>query len=32
MNWEDLSVVNFGLVLEGRYPATAYKPEYFSAP
>jgi hypothetical protein len=32
MNWEQLSEINFGLVLSGRYPATAYKPEYFSAP
>lgn len=32
MKRDELSEVNFGLVLEGRQPATMYKPEWFSAP
>ena len=32
MNHEELSTVCFGLVLEGRHPATMYKPEYFTTP
>lgn len=32
MKWEELSEVCFGLVLEGRHPATMYRPEYFTTP
>ena len=32
MNWHTISEVCFGLVLEGRHPATIYKPENFAAP
>ena len=32
MNLQELSEVNFGLCLEGRIPATAYKPQWFSTP
>lgn len=32
MNWHDLSEVNFGLVLEGRVPASAYRSDYFDVP
>jgi hypothetical protein len=32
MNWNELSEVCFGLVLEGRHPATMYKPEHFATP
>jgi hypothetical protein len=32
MNREELSEINFGLVLEGRVPATMYKVDWFSEP
>ena len=32
MNWEQLSEVNFGLVLTDRFPATLYRPDDFTAP
>jgi hypothetical protein len=32
MNWEQLSQINFGLILTDRYPASVYRPEQFSAP
>ena len=32
MNLQELSEVNFGLCLEGRIPATVYKPQWFSTP
>lgn len=32
MEWRELSEVTFGLVLEGRIPASAVRPEYFDAP
>jgi DNA replication protein DnaC len=32
MNREQLSEVNFGLVLEGRLPASQFKPEWFTSP
>lgn len=32
MKWNELSEVAFGLILEGRHPATLYKPEYFTTP
>ena len=32
MNWEQLSEINFGLVLTDRFPATMYRPDDFTAP
>jgi hypothetical protein len=32
MNLRELSEVNFGLVMEGRLPASMYKPEWFDSP
>jgi hypothetical protein len=32
MNWREISEVCYGLVHEGRHPATLYRPEWFSNP
>lgn len=32
MEWDELSEVNFGLVLENRLPASIYKPDWFCEP
>lgn len=32
MKWNEIAEVAFGLILEGRHPATLYKPEYFPVP
>ena len=32
MNWQTISEVCFGLVLEGRHPVTIYRPDNFAAP
>jgi hypothetical protein len=32
MNLQELSEVNFGLCLEGRVPATIFRPEWFAVP
>lgn len=32
MNWTELSEINFGLVLEGKVPVSAYRPDNFETP
>lgn len=32
MEWRELSEVCYGLIQEGRHPATLYRPEYFTTP
>lgn len=32
MDWHELSEVCYGLIQEGRHPATIYRPEYFDSP